>query len=99
MVVFVPINMRFFTIAGIAETCSTILLFFVAMPLKYIGNNEILVKIIGPIHGILWFLYIGLLFEGVANKKWDYRSFIIGGFMSMFPGGPIWFEKKLLKYE
>ena len=39
--------MRFFQISGILETISTISLFFIAMPLKYLGGNEILVKIIG----------------------------------------------------
>ena len=53
--------MRFFNIAGVAETCSTISLYFIAMPLKYLGENEILVEIIGPIHGFLWIVYIGLL--------------------------------------
>ena len=53
--------MRFFNATGIAETCSTASLYFIAMPLKYIGDNEILVQVIGPIHGILWSLYIGLL--------------------------------------
>ena len=99
MVVFVGANMRLFTATGIAETCSTISLFFIAMPLKYLGGNEILVKIIGPIHGVLWFLYIGLLFEGVASKKWNTRAFIVGGFLSMFPAGPIWFERRLEKYQ
>ena len=53
--------MRFFQISGILETISTISLFFIAMPMKYIGGNEILVKIIGPIHGGLFVLYCGLV--------------------------------------
>ncbi|HIH81887.1 MAG TPA: DUF3817 domain-containing protein, partial [Candidatus Thalassarchaeaceae archaeon] len=40
--------MRFFNATGIAETCSTASLYFIAMPLKYIGGNEILVQVIGP---------------------------------------------------
>jgi integral membrane protein len=43
---------------GFIEGTSTLLLFGVAMPLKYIGGNEIGVKIIGPLHGIL---FIGLV--------------------------------------
>ena len=53
--------MRFFQISGILETISTISLFFIAMPMKYIGGNEILVKIIGPIHGGLFVLYLSLI--------------------------------------
>ena len=37
--------MRFFNSVGVAETFSTASLYFVAMPLKYLGGNEILVNI------------------------------------------------------
>ena len=53
--------MSLFKISGILETMSTISLFFIAMPLKYIGGNEILVKVIGPIHGFLFILYCALV--------------------------------------
>jgi len=38
------VRLTLFKISGILETISTISLFFIAMPLKYIGGNEILVK-------------------------------------------------------
>ena len=87
--------MRFFNLTGIAETCSTASLYFIAMPLKYLGDNEILVKIIGPIHGVLWTLYIGLLALGWIQKKWNMRGVITGGFLSLLPGGPIWLERRI----
>ena len=87
--------MRFFNIAGMAETCSTVSLYFIAMPLKYLGDNEILVKLIGPIHGLLWLLYIGLLTLGWIQKKWNMRAVIMGGFLSLLPGGPIWLERRM----
>ena len=87
--------MRFFNATGIAETCSTASLYFIAMPLKYIGGNEILVQVIGPIHGVLWSLYIALLGLGWLKKEWNMRAVILGGFLSLFPGGPIWLERRL----
>ena len=87
--------MRFFNATGIAETCSTASLYFIAMPLKYIGDNEILVQVIGPIHGVLWSLYIGLLGLGWLKKEWNMRAVILGGFLSLFPGVPIWLERRL----
>ena len=77
--------MRFFNATGIAETCSTASLYFIAMPLKYIGGNEILVQVIGPIHGVLWSLYIGLLGLGWLQKEWNMRAVILGGFLSLSP--------------
>ena len=87
--------MRFFNIAGMAETCSTVSLYFIAMPLKYLGDNEIMVKLIGPIHGLLWLLYIGLLTLGWIQKKWNMRAVITGGVLSLLPGGPIWLERRM----
>ena len=46
---------------GLIESISWFVLAFIAMPVKYIdalGGNEILVKIVGPIHGGLWCLYL-----------------------------------------
>ena len=91
--------MRFFNIAGIAETCSTICLYFIAMPLKYLGGKEILVEIIGPIHGFLWILYIGLLGLGWIQNKWNVRAVITGGLLSILPGGPIWLERRMSQEE
>ena len=52
---------------GFVEGMSTLLLFGVAMPLKYIGENEIGVKIMGPIHG---FLFIALVVvAGIAIHR------------------------------
>ena len=39
---------------GTWEAISSILLFGVAMPLKYIGGDDALIRPIGMAHGILW---------------------------------------------
>jgi integral membrane protein len=69
------------------------------MPLKYIGGNEILVEIIGPIHGFLWIIYIALLGMGYIQQKWNIRAVILGGFLSILPGGPIWLERRIQNEE
>ena len=89
--------MRFFQISGILETISTISLFFIAMPMKYIGGNEILVKIIGPIHGGLFGLYCGLVWweqnQGRINSNLAIKAMLA----AIPPGGPIWFDRKYLR--
>ena len=50
-----------FRIVALLEGLSYILLVFIAMPVKYInilGSNEILVKLLGMPHGILFIIYI-----------------------------------------
>lgn len=89
-------SMSLFKISGILETVSTISLFFVAMPLKYIGGNEILVKIIGPIHGFLFILYCGLVWWEQHKGRMPSNLAIKGMLAAIPPGGPIWFDRKYL---
>ena len=91
--------MRFFQISGILETISTISLFFVAMPLKYIGGNEILVKIVGPIHGALFILYIFFVWIEQRQGRIDSNLAIKAMLAAIPPGGPIWFDRKYLNHS
>lgn len=86
----------FFRISGILETISTISLFFIAMPLKYIGDNEILVKIIGPIHGFLFIMYCALVWWEQHKGRMSASLAIKGMLAAIPPGGPIWFDRKYL---
>ena len=87
--------MNLFKTVGIAETCSTICLFFVAMPIKYMAGDPSWVQIVGPIHGMLWIMYIGMLWQGYVNQQWNMKAVITGGLLSIPPGGPIWFDARI----
>jgi integral membrane protein len=45
-------------------------LVFVAMPLKYIGNDPHWVEVIGPVHGALYALYVLIAFDLAIRAKW-----------------------------
>lgn len=89
-------SMDLFKTIGIAETISTISLFFFAMPMKYIGGDEIFVKIIGPMHGFLFIGYIVLLWLGQRNGKWNMNAAFKGMLLAIVPAGPIYFDKKII---
>ncbi len=93
------LNLSFFRVSGILETISTISLFFIAMPLKYIGGNEILVKIIGPIHGGLFILYIALVYWEQRQGRINSNLAIKAMLAAIPPGGPIWFERKYMNTQ
>ncbi|MCH2435109.1 MAG: DUF3817 domain-containing protein [Candidatus Poseidoniaceae archaeon] len=92
-------SMSLFRVSGVLETISTISLFFVAMPLKYIGGNEILVKIIGPIHGFLFILYCALVWWEQHKGRMPSNLAIYGMLAAIPPGGPIWFDRKYLNEQ
>lgn len=82
---------------GTLEALSYLLLLFVAMPLKYLGGWEYGVKVVGPIHGLLWMAYIGLAILGQADYKWHWKTTFWLFIASLLPFGPFVAETKLLR--
>jgi integral membrane protein len=47
-----------------------LVLVFVAMPVKYIGDNPSLVQVVGPIHGFLYVVYLIFTIDLAFRLKW-----------------------------
>ena len=88
--------MNLFKITGIAETISTMALFFFAVPMKYLGDDDLFVRVIGPVHGALFTGYILLLWLGLRKDRWKMDVAIKGALLAVVPGGPIYFDKKII---
>ena len=88
--------MNLFKITGIAETISTMALFFFAVPMKYLGDDDLFVRVIGPVHGALFTGYIFLLWWGLRKDRWKMDVAIKGALLAVVPGGPIYFDKKII---
>ena len=83
--------------AGIIEGLSTLALFFVAMPLKYMYDQPMAVTYVGMIHG---FLFIGLIALFVIGKSIVPLStkMVVGGIIgAVLPFGPFIVDVKLYK--
>jgi integral membrane protein len=90
-----PITKRFL-IAGVVEGWSYLLLFFVAMPLKYWANMPEYVKIVGMIHGVLVVLYLALLIQMYVRVKLSLTNSIYAFLLSLIPFGTF-FLKRIIK--
>tara|TARA_A100001037_G_C14905041_1_gene524621 strand:+ start:369 stop:689 length:321 start_codon:yes stop_codon:yes gene_type:complete len=92
-------TIRQFRYIGLVEGTSTLLLFFVAMPLKYFADMPKAVSIVGMIHGVLFILYvIALIRAAVALKRpfgWSAKVFIA----AIIPFGPFVIERGLRREE
>lgn len=82
---------------GTWEAISYILLLGIAMPLKYLGDNDVLIRPIGMAHGILWMAYVGLAILGQADYKWPLKTTIWLFIASLLPFGPFVADAKLLQ--
>lgn len=88
---------KFFKIIGILEGVSAILLFFVAVPMKYIFANPILIRPIGMAHGVLFTIYIILAIMLKFEQNWSFKKFAIIAIAAIVPLGTFYVDKKYLK--
>ena len=85
-----------YRLTAFLEGVSYILLLFIAVPIKYLLNEAVFVKILGMPHGILFILYI--LFSIIAKIKynWNFRKFLVISIASLVPFGTFYIDKKYL---
>ncbi len=89
--------LKFFKVAAVLEGISSILLFFFAMPMKYIFNNPEYIRSFGMFHGVLFTFFIVLTIYFTFTKKWTSQRFLLFLFMSIIPCGTFYLDKKYLK--
>ncbi|QIC63144.1 DUF3817 domain-containing protein [Acinetobacter schindleri] len=92
-------NIKTLRLVGLIEGISFLLLLFIAMPVKYMMDNPVLVKYIGMGHGVLFILFLVVLFTVCEKQKWALSMFIMGLIASILPFGPFIFDMKLKKLE
>lgn len=89
--------MEFFKWTGRIEGLSFLFLLLVAMPIKYVWGNPLVVKYAGWAHGLLFMLYLGAALYMNFEYKWKFSKLILAFIASIIPLGPWIFEKRLLK--
>lgn len=83
--------------SALFEGTSLILLLAVAMPLKYFAGIPEAVKIIGPIHGVLFLAFLVLLFSHTVKGELNLAKTFAGFVASFIPFGTFVFKAKVLK--
>lgn len=88
-------NLKKFRLIAFMEGISYLLLLFIAMPVKYILEEPILVKYVGMGHGILFILFMYFLLVTTIEHKWKLPFIIMAFVASLVPFGTFYLEKKL----
>ncbi len=86
-----------FRVISILEGLSYIILLFIAVPIKYLGNDESYVKIFGMPHGLLFVVYIVLAYLIKDDLKWNSKTFWTVLAASVIPFGTFYIDKKYLR--
>ncbi|MCH2133382.1 MAG: DUF3817 domain-containing protein [Phycisphaerales bacterium] len=80
--------LKWLIILGIVEGISTLVLFFVAMPLKYYGGQPMAVTIAGGIHGVLFIALVAMFIVGASAVPLSTRMVWYGIIGAIVPFGP-----------
>lgn len=87
---------KWFRILGRLEGLSFLILLLIAMPLKYYGGLPMGVKLMGPIHGVLFLVYCAGALNMALAQEWSHKKHLLAYLAAIFPCGTFWFEKVYL---
>lgn len=76
-----------FRLVAVVEGVTTILLFLVAMPVKYLLGNPVWVQVMGPIHGYAFLAYVLLMIVALWGRGWGAGDWLRTFLASLFPFG------------
>ena len=88
---------KLFRIIALLEGASYIGLLFIAVRLKYLIGIDDYVRLLGMPHGILFLLYVFLVFVIYQDMKWSAKSIIIILLASIIPFGTFYVDNKYIK--
>ena len=84
---------------SLVEGISTLVLFLIAMPLKYVVGYPMAVTYVGWVHGVL-FVGLWLMFLTAAGmRKIPFLLALLGMFAAIFPFGPFLIDGRLRKFD
>jgi integral membrane protein len=90
-------NLKKFRFIAFSEGISYLILLFIAMPLKYLLDEPLLVKYVGMAHGVLFILFMILLLITAKECKWKVPFISMAFIASLLPFGTFYLESKLKK--
>ncbi|WP_224244732.1 DUF3817 domain-containing protein [Hyalangium gracile] len=84
-----------FRAVALLEGLSFVVLLFIAMPLKYLADMPLAVRLVGMAHGVLFLLYLPALFEVAVAHRWSFLRGVVAFAASLVPFGTFVLEASL----
>jgi integral membrane protein len=86
-----------FRILTFLEGTSNVILLIIAVPLKHFFEIELLVKLVGMPHGLLFIAYCIMAIVLKNDYEWDNSTLAKVLLASVIPFGTFWVDKKYLR--
>ncbi|GAB4017621.1 DUF3817 domain-containing protein [Spirosoma koreense] len=94
---FFTSNIGRLRLLGLLEGLSLLLLIGIAVPAKHLYGNPALVKSIGPIHGMLFLLFVFNTLSVGVERHWKFKTTTWKVLLAcMIPFGTFYIDKKIL---
>ena len=87
--------LRHLRLVALLEGSSFLVLLFIAMPLKYLADQPLAVRIVGSIHGLLFVIFMAALFRAGSVRRWPFRRSVHAFVSSIVPFGTFVFDRSL----
>lgn len=84
---------------ALIEGISTLILFGIAMPLKYFAGMPLAVRIVGSLHGALFVALVVMLLLAIRKVPISPALAVAGIVAAVVPGGPFLFDRYLAPFE
>ncbi|HEX6085217.1 MAG TPA: DUF3817 domain-containing protein [Thermoanaerobaculia bacterium] len=84
---------------AVIEGISTLVLFGIAMPLKYFAGMPMAVRIVGSLHGALFVALVLMLLVAIRKVPISLGVAAAGMVAAVIPGGPFLLDRHLARHE
>lgn len=83
--------------ASLLEGSTLVVLLFVAVPLRHLAGLPIATRIMGPIHGLAFLLYIWMLLKTISDGSWSRSETARLVIAALIPFGAFVNERRLAR--
>ena len=84
-------------VVGIAEGISYLVLLLIGVPLKRFGGHPEVVQLVGPIHGLLFLLYVLTVIQARTEYNWPLGKTVLALLASIIPGGTFYADHNVFR--
>lgn len=81
------------------EGISLLVLLFIAMPLKYLADQPMAVRVVGMLHGVLFIAVVLLLLLVMKQARWSLGRGALVFVSTVLPFGAFFMDRKMRAYE
>jgi integral membrane protein len=87
--------LRHLRLVAFLEGLSFIALLFIAMPLKYMADLPMAVRVTGSLHGLLFLAFVYVLFRAATEHEWSMKRSAGAFVSSLVPFGTFVLDREL----